>query len=74
MRTDSEAVAATQAAVLEEDQVRFGTASFRIVAPPAREGTTLEEDGSPDTRAVVDGVPPDVKNEPDRLRGSSAYG
>jgi hypothetical protein len=72
MRTDPDAVAATQAAVLEEDQVRFLTASFRIVAPPAREWTTLEEDGSPDTGTVVHGVAPDVKKKAHtRLRRST---
>ena len=74
MRAGREAIPATEAAVRNEDQVRLGAASFRIVTPPASKGTTLEEDGCSNPRAVMHRVVPDIKYATERVRGGLGYG
>jgi hypothetical protein len=36
--------------------------AFRIVAPPTRQGATLQKNRLPDARTIVDGVMLDVEN------------
>jgi hypothetical protein len=67
MGTNSDAVPASQAAVFEEHQIRLRVLALRIVAPPARQGTTFEENRGPNAGAIVQGIALDVKNEASRL-------
>ena len=66
--TNLNAVSATQAAVLEEHQVWLGAMALRIVAPPARQWTPFEKHRGSNTRAVVQGIAHDVKEEAGRFR------
>jgi hypothetical protein len=72
--TNSDAVSATQAAVLEEHQVWFGALALRIVAPPARQWAPFEENCGADAGAIVQGIAHDVKEEAGRFRRNGAGG
>jgi hypothetical protein len=67
MGTNSDAVSANQAAVLEIYEVWLGALALGIVAPPARQRTPFEKDRGPNARAVVQGIALDVKDEAGRF-------
>jgi hypothetical protein len=74
MGTNSDALSASQAAVFEEHQVRLRVLAFRIVAPPARQGTAFEENRGPNAGAIVQGVALDVEEKASRLRRGGVGG
>jgi hypothetical protein len=72
--TNLNAVSAPCAAVLEEHQVWLGALALRIVAPPARQWTPLEENRASNARAIVQGKAHDVKEEASGFRRGGAGG
>jgi hypothetical protein len=64
LRANGQALAAIDTPFPIQKQLRPGIATFRIVAPPAGKGTTLEEDGGPDARPIVHGVMTNVEYQP----------
>lgn len=63
MRTDLHAMAAAGTQVLEQHELRGRSLGFRVAAPQTVQGTALEEDGCPQTGAVMDGHPLNIIND-----------
>jgi hypothetical protein len=69
VRASFYAAEASDASLFPVNELRYWKLPLRVVAPPAMKGTSLEEDGRPDTWAVVRGKFYYIKN-----RSSSLFG
>jgi hypothetical protein len=69
VRARANAIPRPDAPVLEVDDLELGGLALGIVAPPAVQGASLEEDRRADPRAVVEREPHDVEDETDRSGG-----
>lgn len=61
--TGTDAVAAANAAFRKVDHFSFCGATFRVVAPPAIQGTSLQKNSCANPGPVVEGKTHDVKDE-----------
>ena len=61
------AAVASDASLFPVNLLRSWKLSFRVMAPPAMKRTSLEEDGRPDTWAVVRGIFHYIKNRSSSL-------
>jgi hypothetical protein len=63
MLANLRAPAAAGTSVAQQDDLRTGRLGFRTVAPATPQGTSLEIDGHPDARTVVDGEGVNVEHQ-----------
>ena len=62
LRTGGNAIAAMAAPLLEIQQLGLQPLTFGIMAPPAGERTTFEEDGGADSGSILRGKPHDIED------------
>ena len=62
-RTDADAGSAGKALVAVVAEFLFHALGFGVAAPPAAQGTALEEDDGADARTVVDGIFLDIEDK-----------